>query len=188
MTPLYPWFVVAPQVAQAEGFEQHVQDQLATAINRAIRVGELLCWHPDGTPFVKLDSIPMLASQENLIRIPHLTEDGLNHWLEERRYLVKWTPITPPLDGRRLPLPQGSAKWVSAAQSRAREIIKNQKAKDLYPNQVDIADQISKEFRVAGPFGSDGKPLAGATIKRHALEGITSAQGKQQSTMISRGK
>ena len=83
-------------------------------------------------------------------------------------------------------LPQPKQKianeWVTDAQSRAREIIKEQRAKDLYPDQLGIADQIAKEFRAAGRVGADGKPISGAYIKRHALKGITSAIGKQLST------
>jgi len=37
-------------------------------------------------------------------------------------------------------------------------------------------------------MGADGKPLSGATIKRHALKGISSAQDKQLSTSPRRGK
>ncbi len=81
-------------------------------------------------------------------------------------------------------------EWQSAAQTKAREIIKHQRVKDLYPSQTDIADQIAKEFRAATPpiVGAGGKPLTGAYIKRHALKGISSAQGRQLSTSPRRGK
>lgn len=78
--------------------------------------------------------------------------------------------------------------WKSKARVRAVEIIERQRAKDLYPSQEIIADEIAKEFRAAELVGADGKPLSGATIKRHALSGISSAQGKQMSTSIRRGK
>lgn len=84
--------------------------------------------------------------------------------------------------------PQVGPCWMELAKSRAREIIARQSAKDLFPNQKDIADEIAREFRTAGTVGADGKPLSGATIKRHALKGISSATGKQQSTSIGRGK
>jgi hypothetical protein len=78
--------------------------------------------------------------------------------------------------------------WKLKAQNQAREIIKRQKAKDLYPNRIDIADEIANEFRKKGIFGTSGKPLTGETIKRHALKGISSAKAKQLSTAITSGK
>lgn len=81
-----------------------------------------------------------------------------------------------------------SGAWETQARERAANIIKRQREKDLYPSQIDIADEIAREFRTAGILGADGKPLTGATIKRHALNGISSAQGKQLSTRTGRGK
>lgn len=72
--------------------------------------------------------------------------------------------------------------WKVKARQRAEEIIKRQRAKDLYPSQTAIADEIAREFRAAG------KPLTGAYIKRHALKGISSAQNRQLSTSIRWGK
>ncbi len=82
----------------------------------------------------------------------------------------------------------GDEAWKGKARERAYEIIKRDGAKSLYPSQPDIADEIAKEFRRDGVMGVDGKPIAGGYIKRHALNGISSAQGKQLSTAISRGK
>jgi hypothetical protein len=81
-------------------------------------------------------------------------------------------------------------EWQKKAQDRAVEIIERQRKKDLYPSQIDIADEIAKEFRRPGVeiVGADGKPLSGAYIKRHALRGISSAKGKQLSTRTGRGK
>lgn len=78
--------------------------------------------------------------------------------------------------------------WKTKARERAAEIIKSQRGKDLYPNQESLGDEIAREFRAAGIVGADGKPLSGATIKRHALKGVSSAQGKQLSTRTGRGK
>jgi hypothetical protein len=83
---------------------------------------------------------------------------------------------------------KGEEAWRSMAQKRAIEIIARQKTKDLYPSQVDIADEIAREFRASGVVGKDGKPLSGAYIKRHALGGISSAEGKRLSTSIREGK
>lgn len=86
------------------------------------------------------------------------------------------------------PAPVADGEWITQAQARAREIIKESKEHGRYPSQVDISDRIAAEFRKSEIFGSDGKPLAGAYIKRHALKGISSAKGKQLSTTIGRGK
>lgn len=82
----------------------------------------------------------------------------------------------------------GDESWESKSRIRANEIIKRDGLKDLYPSQVNIADEIAKEFRGDGVMGADGKPLSGAYIKRHALTGISSARGKQLSTSMRRGK
>ncbi|TAL70975.1 MAG: hypothetical protein EPN79_05340 [Burkholderiaceae bacterium] len=78
--------------------------------------------------------------------------------------------------------------WQKNARVIANKIIERQTAKDLYPNQETIADEIAKKFRSDGIVGSGGKPLTGAYIKRHALKGISSAQGRQLSTSTRRGK
>lgn len=84
----------------------------------------------------------------------------------------------------------GDESWREHAQTMAREIITRQAERDLYPPQKDIADEIAARFRKRVPqvLGTDGKPLAGATIKRHALKGISSAKRKVQSTTLKRGK
>lgn len=64
--------------------------------------------------------------------------------------------------------------WGQNAQDRARSIIERQRLRDLFPSQNDIANEIAREFRVSGVVGSNGKPLTGAYIKRHALRGISS--------------
>jgi hypothetical protein len=78
--------------------------------------------------------------------------------------------------------------WKVKARERADEIIKRDRAKDLYPSQEEIADEIAREFRRACTVGAGGKPLTGAYIKRHALKGISSAQNRQLSTSTRRGK
>lgn len=82
----------------------------------------------------------------------------------------------------------GGNEWIEMARKRATEIIKRQREKDLYPNQMDIADEIARELRTKDIVGTDGKPLSGAYIKRRALKGLSSAIGKQLSTAIGRGK
>ena len=82
----------------------------------------------------------------------------------------------------------GDKPWKEKAIARAYEIIKRDGAKDLYPSQMDTADEIAKQFRQDGLNGAEGKPLTGAYIKRHALNGISSAQSKLASTVTRRGK
>ena len=82
----------------------------------------------------------------------------------------------------------GDKAWKETARERANEIIERDRAKSLFPNQLNIADEIAKEFRRDGVMGAAGKPIAGTHIKRHALNGISSAQGKQLSTAMSRSK
>lgn len=102
-------------------------------------------------------------------------------------------PIAPlvnaPAQTIKIPAPGVTGgEWVTQAQRRAREIIKDCREHDRYPSQENLGDTIAAEFRKAGTVGADGKPLSGATIKRHALRGISSAVGKQLSTSIGRGK
>ena len=82
----------------------------------------------------------------------------------------------------------GDEPWKEKARARAYEIIKRDREKDLYPSQMNIADEIAKEFRRDGVMGTDGKPLTGAYIKRWALTGISSAQSKLASTVTRWGK
>lgn len=101
-------------------------------------------------------------------------------------------PVPKPQAAKPAPVVAGSAvdgeAWKLKARQRADEIIKRQRAKDLHPSQEDIADEIAREFRADGVVGAGGKPLTGAYIKRHALKGISSAQNRQLSTSIRRGK
>ena len=126
-----------------------------------------------------------------------VTPADVNAWLGKGAAGYRWNPV---VDGAPVAScdsspavptePREPPEWVALAQTMAREIIKRQQAKDLYPSQLDIADEIAERFRRATPpvFGVDGKPLCGAYIKRHALKGISSAQGKLLSTATGRGK
>jgi hypothetical protein len=74
------------------------------------------------------------------------------------------------------------------AVERAIAIIERDRARGLYPAQEDIADEVARGFKAASVVGAGGKPLTGAYIKRHALTGISSEQGRQLSTATRRGK
>jgi hypothetical protein len=79
-------------------------------------------------------------------------------------------------------------EWKRQAREVALAIVKREAARDWYPPQSRIADEVAADLRKRGIFGADGKPLTGATIKRHALKGISSAVKKSQSTKMGRGK
>lgn len=81
-------------------------------------------------------------------------------------------------------------EWRGLARTEALKIIKRQAARDLFPSQISIADEIADDFRKRVPpvVGAEGKPLSGASIKRRALNGISSGIKKQQSTTMRRGK
>ena len=86
--------------------------------------------------------------------------------------------------------PMGDDEWRELAREESRRIIKRQAAVGRFPSQQDIADEVAADFRKRTPpiHGADGKPLSGATIKRHALKGISSATKKARATPIHRGK
>ena len=86
--------------------------------------------------------------------------------------------IKPP---RKVPLERAMTENVTISERAAR---------DLFPSQIVIAESIAADFRNRTPpiHGTDGKPLSGATIKRHALKGISSATKKARTTTINRGK
>ena len=120
--------------------------------------------------------------------------DWLNEWGESRKPPLVFSTVAASTPQAATPAPvvadsadDGEA-WKGKARLMAGEIIKRQRAKDLYPSQEDIADEIAREFRTGGVMGAGGKPLTGAYIKRHALKGISSAQNRQLSTSIRRGK
>jgi len=87
-----------------------------------------------------------------------------------------------------VPKPSGDEAWKEQARAAAVAIVKRDAARDRYPPQSRIADEVASDLRKRGVFGPDGKPLSGGTIKRHALRGISSATKKAQSTTITRGK
>lgn len=116
--------------------------------------------------------------------------NDVNKFLELEGMEPRWRPTLLPVDGvaRNTDISSPPDTWVIKSQKRAIEIIERQRRRDLYPSQVNISDEICKEFRAEGVTGAGGKPLSGGTIKRHGLKGISSAQGKQLSTQTGRGK
>lgn len=145
------------------------------------------------------ERLRMLARRLSDINATDLKKRTLRDWhqvaREKKLAYHSWVDVymeatAPPLAETAAPEPQAApvGDWVELARTRAREIVKKQRTHDLYPNQESIGDTIAAEFRKAGTLGTDGKPLTGATIKRHALKGISSAVGKRLSTTIRQGK
>lgn len=120
--------------------------------------------------------------------------DDLNKWLAENEQRVAYRFLNPALSEPASPAVTEKAEakevpdWQSLARNKACDIIKRERARDLYPPQTTIADEIARSFREAAIVGRGNKPLTGSYIKRHALKGISSEQGKQLSTSPSRGK
>jgi len=80
------------------------------------------------------------------------------------------------------------AAWEVQAQEIALAHIREMAERDYFPSQVIVAEHVAKVLRGRGVHGVDGKPLAGATIKRHALKGISSATPKLKSQIGQRGE
>ena len=156
-----------------------------------------------GQDYLKLPEMIGCPPAKILIGLPRDGTEAITEFLVSREELHRWIQAMGfksiyqflPLgaDAELAPLVAvvasgGDKAWIEKARQRACQIIKRDGLKDLYPSRVNIADEVAREFRRDGVMGTAGKPLTGAYIKRHALEGISSAQGKQSSTAISRSK
>lgn len=129
----------------------------------------------------------------------HVCWPELIHWARSKSYAIppelepiaaKIEPVVLAVTVPKLEdvLEPDEDTWIEKARSRATEIIKRQRAIDLYPSQVNLSEEIAKQFRAEGIMGTDGKAISGAYIKRHALKGISSAQAKQLSIQTGRSK
>lgn len=168
---------VAELIARAHEWTDAMRETLADRLMAAIESGELILRHPH----------TLLPDHRMTPRDFYgwLSVEDVNTFLDANKapYRMPATQAEAPAVGA-----SGGDAWKSKAQARALEIIARQRERDLYPSQGDIADEIAAEFRTTGIVGADGKPLAGSSIKRHALKGISSARGKQLSTATPRGK
>lgn len=95
-------------------------------------------------------------------------------------------PAEQPVDETHSAAPEQS--WVDEARAVAIAFAADQAAKDLYPPQDVIADYAAATLRKRGIVGASGKPVSGATVKRHALKGISSQGGKLRAVEGKRGK
>lgn len=88
----------------------------------------------------------------------------------------------------RPPVAQAGDDWRSKAREQAQAIVDRDRARDLWPSQHHIADEIARDWRTRGLTGAGGKPLSAATIKRHGLKGSTIDAPRRSPTKGKRGK
>ncbi len=184
-------------LAEQEQWSASVRGLFLSKMLGAIRRGKLAVRNPETN--LRLDKMERQNVREfwDLVRV-----DELNQWLKKDGADYQWQVASksttkaiettePRQDTETLAISSDKSsppEWIALAQEQARAIFKDYNARDSYPNQITVADLIAKDFRARGIVGTDGKPLSGATIKRHALKGISSARQRQLSTTIKRGK
>ena len=69
--------------------------------------------------------------------------------------------------------------WIAQAQAEARQIIERDRARDCYPSQQMVAEEIERSFRDRKIVGAKGLPIRATTIKRAALRGIESGAAER---------
>jgi len=87
MELLYPWHMLASDLALAFALTEESQLQIATELSKAIQTGTVQCWRENGDPIrgaVPFDQI--------MQRAPHLTVPEGNAWLKRNGYLQEWKP------------------------------------------------------------------------------------------------
>ena len=119
-----------------------------------------------------------------------LHRDELTRWCLHMRYQSEGLGLT----ANHIPAPAPAKAsppdnaWKKEAQEQARVIMERHAAKNLYPNLLNIADEIAKEWRKLGKFGPKGKPLAGGYIKRWALQGHGISNNRKTIISTSKGR
>lgn len=88
MDAIYPWHLLATQIAAAYGMSEDSELQMATELNEAIQTGLVQCWSENGDPI--RGPIPL---EDQRRWVPHLTIAEGNAWLERQKYLQKWEPV-----------------------------------------------------------------------------------------------
>lgn len=78
--------------------------------------------------------------------------------------------------------------WHKHAREEGEKIVERDRARDHFPNTRDVAEEIARTWRAQGRVGPSGTPLSAATIKRHALKGITADAPARRATRGNRGK
>lgn len=159
-----------------------VAEALCEQMETAIHAGSLV---------LRRNGIPLSAADIPKGRLwnRYVQAVDVNEWLASVRARYR---LSYPYEAAQAPKPPerrvSDEDWKQLARDRAVAFIREQRTRDLFPSQANVADHVAQAFRKEGIVGADGKPLSGATIKRHALRGISSAIGKQLSTATTRGK
>lgn len=180
---LYFHTEAAKLISDQSGHTEGRRKQLADDMFKAIHEGRL---HAYDFHNGNLLSIPISPTTPLCVR-----PADVNDWLKEKTaYDWRWNQPapSPALVTAVTAEPRATHLLILEAKKMAREIITRQRKMDLYPSQVNIADEIAQNFRKRSLHGTDGKPISSGTIKRWALKGITSQQAKQQSITMARGK
>jgi hypothetical protein len=113
-----------------------------------------------------------------------VTVDDVNAWLTARGAPYRWTPTEQaPAPANGNTKGKDSPSWIDDARAIAWTIINRQRALDLFPSQIIIAEEIAKKWRTEGRH-----TFTGEYIKRHALKGITSDLSKLKQMQIGQGK
>lgn len=180
----------AAAIGAQRGFYGEAVRTLVRQMEREADDGALTVRHPHtGLPY-RPDTVRVFYEL--------VTPDDVNSWLDKKAAGYRWNPagdaapvvVPGPLPAVPSSKPDELPMWQALAKTMAHEIIKRERARDLYPSQETMANEIAVKFRSENPqiVGVGGKPLTGAYIKRHALKRISSAQSRQLSTATGRGK
>lgn len=174
----------ALQKIQSSALFDAIEEQRASNGNPALREARAAYWQKLDE-LEKWEAMPEPLPSEALCKEQRLA--ALRRELLALEVSID-SPAPPVADTT--PAPQAAAvgDWVARARSRAAEIVKEHRARNVYPSQENIGDLIAAEFRKPGIDGTGYKVLTGATIKRHALKGISSAVVKRLSTKTRQGK
>ena len=181
----------ATELASAQGLENHLAKvarakrilrELCIAINNA----ELKVYAP-GVTGVRVERPARNSEPEFPTGDYPIKRSSLEAWWQSQQpttqHAAPQMQIRAQTKADQLP-----PEWIRLAQEQAKAIYKRQKAVDLYPNQLIVAEEIAGDFRSREIFGKNGIPLTAEYIKRHALTGISGAKGRQLSTSSKQGK
>jgi hypothetical protein len=176
-----PWEYQAPENRREVLVDRLTADLMAEL--HTVWLDLLLKIEP-GTGVFEPDSLELRAIKAHFMRNkpPSIHRDELTRWAAHMGFdcgLGANTTAT----AKASPLDEA---WKEEARTQARAIIERQAATDWHPNLVVIADEIAKEWRKLGKFGTKGMPLSGGYIKRHALQGH--GIGNNRKTIFSTSK
>ena len=145
-----------------------------------------------------MDDSERLASLATALGIDALSPTEWLDWADHNKMLVhaiyrievlKLSPlIDTTSDSSSLRKQKSESEWLAAAQKLAKSYIEKELASNRHPSLLNIGDHVAAQLRSRGIFGSQGKPLRGETIKRHALGGMSTQQNKLKDIQKQWGK